>query len=86
MSIHSSLKSRSGANESQRNVMKRHERVRVLVDQGKWQDGRSMFGLPKIKQAKVKVAKKASKAEGEKKEGAEGAAAPAAAGAKPAGK
>ncbi len=84
MSIHSSLKSRSGATESLRNVIKRHERVRILIDQGKWQEGRSMFGLPKLKQAKIKVAKKASKAEGEKKEGAAAAAPAPAAGAKPA--
>jgi len=41
--------------------MKRHERVRYLMAQGLWVDGRSMFGLPKIKQAKLKARKAAAK-------------------------
>jgi small basic protein (TIGR04137 family) len=87
MSIHSSLRSRTGATETLKNVLKRHERVRLLMDQGKWADGRSMFGLPKIKPAKIKAAKKAAKAEGEKKEVAEAStAAPAPAGTKSAAK
>ena len=46
--------------------MKRHERVRHLLAHGLWSDGRSMFGLPKIKQMKMKARKAAAK----EKEGA----------------
>ncbi len=61
MSIHPSLRAGSSATASIRNVMKRHERVRHLITQGVWTEGRSAFGLPKIKQAKVKARKAAGK-------------------------
>ena len=41
--------------------MKRYERVRHLVTQGAWVDGRSVLGLPKIKQMKMKARKAAAK-------------------------
>jgi len=63
MSIHSSLRTGKRASGELRNVLKRHERVRHLIEQGLWADGRSVFGLPKIKQAKVKVRKAAAKEE-----------------------
>ena len=44
-------------------MMKRHERVRHLMEQGLWPEGRSVFGLPKIKQMKVKARKAAAKEE-----------------------
>ena len=47
-----------------RNVLKRHERVRHLMERGLWPEGRSVFGLPKIKQLKMK-ARKAAKEKGE---------------------
>ena len=59
MSIHPSLRLKRGALGSLRNVLKRHERVRHLMAQGLWTEGRSMLGLPKIKQTKVKVRKAA---------------------------
>jgi len=43
--------------------MKRHERVRHLMSQGTWPEGRSVFGLPKIKQMKIKARKAAAKEE-----------------------
>ena len=61
MSIHSSLRSGKGAAGSLRNVLKRHERVRHFMAQGAWSEGRSMFGLPKIKQMKMKARKAAAK-------------------------
>ena len=61
MSIHSSLRSPKSATSSLRNVMKRHERVRHLMAQGAWAEGRSVFGLPKIKQMKMKARKAAAK-------------------------
>lgn len=56
-----------------RNVMKRHERVQHLLTKGLWKEGGSVFGLPKIKQERVKVKKAAPKektAEAEKAAGA----------------
>ena len=58
MSIHTSLKSAGKAGGALRNVLKRHERVRHLMERGLWPAGRSMFGLPKIKQVKMKARKK----------------------------
>ena len=63
MSIHPSLRSVGGSGGSRRNVMKRHERVRHLMEQGLWPEGRSVFGLPKIKKMKVKARKAAAKEE-----------------------
>ena len=62
MSVHSSLRTGKGAG-ALRNVMKRHERVRHLMEQGLWPEGRSVFRLPKIKQTKVKARKAAAKEE-----------------------
>ena len=76
MSIHSSLRVKKSA-ETLRNVMKRHERVRHLMAQGLWPEGRSVFGLPKIKQLKMKV-RKAAKEKDEASAAAPGTAAPAA--------
>ncbi len=62
MSIHPSLRSQS-AGGALRSVLKRHERVRRLMDKGDWEEGRSMFGLPKLKQVKVKAHKAEAKEE-----------------------
>lgn len=75
MSIHSSLRASRGSGVA-RNVMKRHERVRYLMEQGLWTEGRSVLGLPKIKQMKIKARKAAKE---EKAEAAAGAAPAAAA-------
>ena len=64
MSIHTSLRSSGRAAASVRNVLKRHERVRYLLAQGLWAEGRSVFGLPKIKQVKMKARKAAAKEKG----------------------
>ena len=61
MSIHSSLRTDKHASGSLRNVLKRHERVRHLMGQGAWTEGRSVFGLPKIKQTRLKLRKAAAK-------------------------
>ena len=79
MSIHTSLRSAGKAGAAMRNVLKRHERVRHLLERGLWPEGRSVFGLPKIKQVKMKARKAAAK----EKEGAASADTPA--GAAPAG-
>ena len=50
MSMHSSLKS---ANKiaTKRNVLKRYERIDVMIKKGKWKQGDRAFGLPKTKSA-----------------------------------
>lgn len=79
MSIDKSLR-RKNQLQRARSVLTRAERIKVLQDQEKWKDGRSPFGLPKVRVQKhvVKKAKKEKAAEAAP--GAEGAAAaPAAA-------
>jgi len=80
MSIDKSLKRRS-AGSSNRSVLTRAERIKKLQDAEKWTEGRSPFGLPKVRVQKIilKKAKKAEKAaEGAEGAPAEGAAAPGA--------
>jgi small basic protein (TIGR04137 family) len=79
MSIDKSLR-RKDQLQRARNVLTRGERIKTMQDEERWQDGRSPYGLPKVKVVKV-VVKKAKKAKEEEKpaEGAEGAAAAAAA-------
>jgi small basic protein (TIGR04137 family) len=48
-----------------RNVLTRTERIKVLTNENLWKDGRSVFGLPKVKTVKVR---KKAKAEKEKTE------------------
>ncbi len=78
MSIDKSLKRRNQLARA-RNVLTRAERIKVLMDEERWKEGRSPFGLPKVRVLKTTV-KKAKKAKEEEKpaEGAEAAAAPAA--------
>ena len=75
MSIHRSLQS-AGKSGSTRNVMKRHERLHYLIAKGLWKPGQPVFGLPKIKQLKIKARSKAAAKEAAGDETA--AAAPAA--------
>ena len=84
MSLDRSLKS-ANALIRHRNVLTRTERLAQLSDEEKWNDSKSVFGLPKVAHRKQTLAKVV------KEEGVEGAAgaaapgaAPAAAGAKPA--
>src|SRR5215475_13496978 len=83
MSIDKSLR-RKNQLQRARNVLTRGERIKTMQDEERWPDGRSPFGLPKVKVIKL-VVKKAKKAkEEEKPEGAEGAAAAAPAAGAPA--
>jgi small basic protein (TIGR04137 family) len=75
MSIDKSLR-RKNQLERARNVLTREERIKKLIDDDRWQDGRSPYGLPKVRVVKI-VVKKAKKAKEEKAEGEEAAAAPA---------
>src|SRR5271168_2787532 len=83
MSLDRSLKS-ANALIRHRNVLTRTERLAKLTDEERWDDSKSVFGLPKVEHRKQALAKVV------KEEGAEGAAAatpgatPAAGGAAPA--
>jgi small basic protein (TIGR04137 family) len=74
MSIDKSLRRKDSLVRA-RNVLTRGERIKQMQNEERWQDGRSPFGLPKVKV--VKIAKKAKKAKEEEKP-AEGEAAAAA--------
>jgi small basic protein (TIGR04137 family) len=74
MSIDKSLRRKNSLQRS-RNVLTRGERIKVLQDEERWPAGRSPYGLPKVRVAKVaKKPKKAAKEEGAAA-GEEGAAA-----------
>lgn len=82
MSLDRSLRSKSTL-ARHRNVLTRAERIGVLKETGRWEDGRLVTGLPKVAHRKASVGKKAKEkaVEGAPAEGAAGAtaAAPAAA-------
>lgn len=79
MSMDKSLR-RKNTLQRARNVLTRGERIKTMQDEERWPDGRSPYGLPKVKVIKV-VVKKVKKAKEEEKpaegEGAAAAAAPA---------
>src|SRR5262247_848305 len=84
MTIHKSLRVRTSLTRA-RNVWKRVERVIKLEEEGKFADGRSVFGLPKVKtRLKVKATKAPKKEAAPAAPGAEGAVAAAAGAAAPA--
>ena len=56
MSIHPSLSSASKT-KKHRSVLKRFEKLRILIEKSKWQVGDSIFGLPKVKTVKIKLKK-----------------------------
>ncbi len=79
MSIHKSLKSK-GKLRRHRNVLTRTEQLDTLKEDERWQDGDSVYGLPKVRvfRTKRKKAKKEETvdetAEGVAVEGADGEA------------
>jgi len=78
MSLDRSLKS-ANALIRHRNVLTRDERIVRLKEAEKWQEGRSVFGLPKVANRKQTLAKAAKEEAAEGAPAAAGAAAPAAA-------
>ncbi|MDD5617871.1 MAG: small basic protein [Candidatus Omnitrophica bacterium] len=56
MSIHPSLSS-AGKGKQQRTVLKRSERIKQLMKEGKWTDSSKIFGLPKLKIVRLKIKK-----------------------------
>ena len=61
MSADPSLK-RKSALVRHRNVLNRAERIERLKEEERWQEGDSLFGLPKVANRKVSVGKKEAKA------------------------
>jgi small basic protein (TIGR04137 family) len=83
MSVDRSLKIK-GALKRHRNVLTRTERVEKLKDEERWNEGSSLFGLPKVAHRKSHAGRKAAKEEAAAVEGAVAATPEAQAGAKPA--
>jgi small basic protein (TIGR04137 family) len=83
MTIDRSLRIRSGGT-SNRSVLKRSERLQKLKESERWNEGDSVFGLPKVRVIRTALKKKKKAKAEEAAEGAEGgeaaagAAAPAA--------
>lgn len=83
MTIDRSLRVRAGSIQN-RNVLSRAERLQKLKESERWSEGKSVYGLPKVRVIKLALKKKKKAKAEEGAEGAEGAAAPAAGAAKPA--
>src|SRR3989338_3980739 len=77
MSIHPSL-AISDKDKKQRSVLKRTERIRMMLEKGQWKEGDKVYGLPKIKSLRIKIKKEKVKKATDTL-GDEGAAATAAA-------
>jgi small basic protein (TIGR04137 family) len=60
MSIDKSLRRKNSLARG-RNVLSRGERILRLIDDGRFPEGRSPFGLPKVRGEKAVVVKKAKK-------------------------
>lgn len=75
MSMHRSLVSKSGLSRH-RNVLSRAERILKLADAGRWEEGESVFGLPKVRVRRVKAGGKHKKKAAAQAEAAEGEEAP----------
>ena len=78
MSIHPSL-TISEKDKKQRSVLKRAERIRMMLEKGQWKEGDNVYNLPKIKSIRIKIKKEKAEKAVEAAPGTEGAA-PAAAG------
>ncbi len=79
MAQHPSLRSKEKSKQH-RTVLKRFERVKELKAKEKWEDGDSVFGLPKLKVLKFKLKKEKAAPAAESVEGAPAVAAEGAAG------
>jgi len=74
MTIDKSLKIRRGGSEN-RSVLKRVERLEKLKEADRWNEGDSLYGLPKVRVRKLVLKKKKKKVEDEDAEATEGEAA-----------
>ncbi len=73
MSIHPSLKL-SQKNKKQRSVLKRTERLRIMLEKDQWKPGDEVFGLPKIRTLRIKIKKEKAAKKVEAAAATEGAA------------
>lgn len=75
MSIDKTLK-RGSRLQRPRNVMSRDERIVILLDEDRWDETKSVLGLPKTKVPKLTIGKKKKKKkdedEGDDKKGKKG--------------
>ncbi len=63
MAIHPSLAS-PGKDKKPRSVLKRTERLKIMMEKKLWKEGDDVYGLPKIKTVRIKIKKeKAAKTE-----------------------
>jgi len=62
MSLHKSLVSKTVL-QRDRNVLSRAERLKHVTEEGRWEEGQSVFGLPKVRIRRVKAGGKHKKAE-----------------------
>jgi len=62
MSIHKSLVL-AGRLKQHRNVLTRAERLQVLLKEGRWTEDASIFGIPKVRNMKVKTRAKVKEKE-----------------------
>lgn len=62
MSQHTSLKS-GQKRKRHRSVLKRYERLNILKEKKEWEEGSSVFGLPKVKTIRIRVKKEKAAAE-----------------------
>jgi small basic protein (TIGR04137 family) len=75
MSIDKSLRRKNSLARA-RSVLTRDERIKTLMDSERWAEGRSPFGLPKVRVMKVAKKPKKEKTEEAAAAPAEGEAAP----------
>ena len=57
MTIDKSLKIKAGAAKT-RNVLTRPERLAKLISDDRWEEGDPVYGLPKVRVAKISMKKK----------------------------
>lgn len=57
MTIDKSLKIKAGAAKT-RNVLTRPERMAKLISEDRWQEGDPVYGIPKVRVAKLAMKKK----------------------------
>ena len=74
MTLDKSLKVRAGL-ARQRSVLTRVERLEKLKESDRWSEGRSVFGLPKVRVQKLVLKKKKKEKTVETEEGQEAPAA-----------
>jgi small basic protein (TIGR04137 family) len=73
MSIHPSLGS-SEKGKKHRTVLRRGERLKMMLDKGQWKEGDKIFGLPKVKIVRMKIKKEKAEKVATTAEGTVGAA------------